>query len=211
LGQHRPLDAEVIGDDPTRTGAARVRLGTRHEPGEIGVVGARLVDRGLLQRGEIGGAEGAGHGTGVTEVAGEPTGVDAGDAGDAVTAQEGIEVLVAAPVAAATGHLPHHDAPAEGAGALVVGGCDPVVADVRVGERDDLPGVGRVGDDLLVAGQHRVEDDLAGRNPAGAEIGADGFALERRAVRQHQQRLGDGSAHRWTSESTTTASPKTMV
>ena len=41
---------------------------------------------------------------------------------------------------------------------------DAVVADVRVGEGDDLAGVGRVGDDLLVAGQHGVEHDLAGRD-----------------------------------------------
>ena len=39
---------------------------------------------------------------------------------------------------------------------------DPVVADQRVGEDDDLAGVGGVGDRLLVAGHRGVEDDLAG-------------------------------------------------
>ena len=43
-----------------------------------------------------------------------------------------------------------------------------VVADVGVGEGDDLPGVGRVGDDLLVAGQHGVEHDLAGGDAPAA-------------------------------------------
>ena len=68
-----------------------------------------------------------------------------------------------------------------------------VVADVGVGEGDDLPGVGRVGDDLLVAGQHGVEHDLAAGD-AARRLGADGLALERRAVGQHQQRLADGHA-----------------
>ena len=53
-----------------------------------------------------------------------------------------------------------------GPGRLVVGGVDPVVADVGIGEGDDLAGVGRVGDDLLVAGEHGVEHRFAGGHPA---------------------------------------------
>ena len=44
------------------------------------------------------------------------------------------------------GQVAHDDAAAERPAALVVGGGDAVVADVRVGEGDDLAGVGRVGD-----------------------------------------------------------------
>ena len=62
---------------------------------------------------------------------------------------------------------------------------DAVVADVGVGEGDDLPGVGRVGDDLLVAGEDGVEHDLAGGHPAG-RLGPDGLALEHRPVGQDQ-------------------------
>ena len=40
-----------------------------------------------------------------------------------------------------------------------------VVPDQRVGEDDDLAGVARVGDRLLVAGHRGVEDDLAGARP----------------------------------------------
>jgi hypothetical protein len=50
---------------------------------------------------------------------------------------------------------------------------DPVVADQRVGENDDLAGVGGVGDRLLVAGHRGVEDDLAGNRavvPAGEPV-----------------------------------------
>jgi hypothetical protein len=38
---------------------------------------------------------------------------------------------------------------------------DAVVADVGIGHRDDLPGVGGVGEHLGVAGHRRVEDDLS--------------------------------------------------
>ena len=74
---------------------------------------------------------------------------------------------------------------AERPAGLEVGGVDAVVADVRVGERDDLPGVRRVGDDLLVAGQRRVEHDLAAGDPA-RRLGADRLALEHRPVGEHQ-------------------------
>ena len=58
-------------------------------------------------------------------------------------------------------------------------GADAVVADQRVGEGDDLPGVARVGDRLLVAGHAGVEDDLAERLGVG---GAAELAVEARAV-----------------------------
>ena len=66
-----------------------------------------------------------------------------------------------------------------GRAALVVVGVHAVVADVRVRERDHLPRVRRVGDDLLVARQRGVEHDLAGGD---RRVGADRLALERRAV-----------------------------
>ena len=59
------------------------------------------------------GAERAGHRAGVAEVAGEPAGVDAGDAGHAVAREEGVEVVGGAPVAAAAGEVAHDDAAAE--------------------------------------------------------------------------------------------------
>src|SRR5438105_4465374 len=38
---------------------------------------------------------------------------------------------------------------------------DAVVADERIGHRDDLAGVARIGEDLLIAGHRRVKDHLA--------------------------------------------------
>ena len=78
------------------------------------------------------------------------------------------ERLGRAPVARPAGEVAHDDAAAERAPALVVVGVRAVVADVRVGERDDLARVARVGDDLLVAGERGVEHDLAGRDAASA-------------------------------------------
>ena len=39
---------------------------------------------------------------------------------------------------------------------------------MREGEGDDLPGIGRVGQDLLIAGHRRVEADLADRDAGRA-------------------------------------------
>ena len=61
---------------------------------------------------------------------------------------------------------------------LVVLGRAAGVADVRVGQRDQLPGVGGIGDDLLVAGHGGVEHHFAG----AAAGGAYGDALEYSAV-----------------------------
>ena len=80
-----------------------------------------------------------------------------------------VEIALGPPVAVAAGEVADDHAAAVRAGGLVVGRVDAVVADVRVGERDDLAGVGRVGDHLLVAGQDRVEHDLAGRDAVGRD------------------------------------------
>jgi hypothetical protein len=47
---------------------------------------------------------------------------------------------------------------------VLVVGAD--IADMREGEGDDLPGIGRVGQDFLIAGHRGVEADLA--DSAGA-------------------------------------------
>ena len=48
-------------------------------------------------------------------------------------------------------------------GLVVICG-DAVIADVRIGERDDLTGIRRVGYDLLIPREHGVENHLAARN-----------------------------------------------
>ena len=41
------------------------------------------------------------------------------------------------------------------------GGAGAVIADLRIGEDDDLAGVGGVGEDFLIPGERGVEDDFA--------------------------------------------------
>ena len=72
-------------------------------------------------------------------------------------------------------------------GGLGVLGVGADVADVREGKRDDLAGVGRVGQDLLVAGDRRIEAHLAHRRAGGAEP----LPADHRAVGQHQP-AGEG-------------------
>ena len=55
-------------------------------------------------------------------------------------------------------------------------------ADMGKGEGDDLPGVGRIGQDLLISRHRGVEADFAHR----ARLGAKGVAFERGPVGQHQ-------------------------
>jgi hypothetical protein len=66
------------------------------------------------------------------------------------------------------------------AGGFAVFAIDTVVADVGIGQGDDLTAVGRIGQDFLVAGQRGVEDDFAD----AAAAGADALALKHRSVGQ---------------------------
>ena len=109
----------------------------------------------------------------------------------------------------------HHDAPAvHGRRRLVVRGVGAVVADVGAGERDDLPGVGRVGDHLLVAAHGGVEDELA---DGDRHRRARGLAGEDGPVGRDQQGgrpvpLPPGvAAHRCAVASMTTGSPRSTV
>ncbi len=114
-------------------------------------------------------------------------GVDALDARNAVLHQILREAQIGAPVAHDGRQLAHHEPGDMGLPRLHVDAVDPVIPDVRVGHRHDLPLVGRVGEDFLVAGHRGVEADLAARGSAGAE----GLAVEYRPVFE-----GKNGAHR---------------
>ena len=87
-------------------------------------------------------------------------------------------VMVLAKVGRQQRQVLDDQASGEHLGGLDVFGVDAVVADVRIGQRDDLPAVARVGEDFLVAGQRGVEDDFAG----GVAGGTDRGAVKDRAV-----------------------------
>ena len=58
------------------------------------------------------------------------------------------------------------------------------IADMREGEGDDLAGIGRVGEDFLIAGERGVEAHFGD----GAAGGAQASPLDHRAVGKDQQR-----------------------
>jgi hypothetical protein len=117
--------------------------------------------------------------------------VDASDADQALRFQPGVEALRGAPVRRA-GDLGAQHAAARGRGdGLDVFGIGADIADMGEGEIDDLAGIGRVGHDLLVAGNRGVEADFANRLARGAKA----LAPENCPVSQNQCRRdarGDG-------------------
>ncbi len=203
--QDGALDAEVVGDDAERrvVTAGDVGLGRGDGGDEVDAVGAaRALDR-VTHRGLVG-AERTRERALVAQVAGEAAGVDAADPGHAVTHQQVVEAPLRAPVAVVRREVAHHDTCAERTVALGVVVVDAVVADVRVGEGDDLPGVRGIGHDLLVAGECGVEHQFAGRR---RDRSTDRLTFELGAVGEDQDRVG----HRVAFPSWTTTSPKRIV
>ena len=100
-------------------------------------------------------------------------GVDPLDADDAVLLQISVETHPAAPVAREVAGLLDHESGEMGPGRFDVLEVDAVVADQRIGHGDDLAGVGRIGQNFLVARHAGVEDDLAGYFSGSAEGLAD--------------------------------------
>ena len=146
------------------------RLGRGHGPREVRAGHGRLgVHRfRASRRAELGREDPAPHRARVADVAHQLAGVDAADRGHAGVAQP-IEppALGVGGILAVLG-LAHDDGARVGAIGLHGGRADAVVADERVGEGDDLAGVGGIGDGLLIAGHRGVEDDLAGDRIRGA-------------------------------------------
>ena len=215
LAEHRLLHAEVVGHHPKGAVTSLVHRRRGHRGHQVPPVGAGSPGGRLHQFGLGSRPEGTWHRPPLAKVTGQAAGVDAGDPRDGVADEELFEGSRGPPAARAVDQVADDDPPAPGPGRLVVVGVHAVVADVGIGEGDDLPGVGRIGDDLLVPGQHRVEDGLPGGHPALGE-GTDGLTLEPRPVGQHQQGLRAGrgavpAAHRWASASMTTGSPRNTV
>ena len=87
-------------------------------------------------------------------------GIDAVEAGDAVLAKVVVKTFLAPPVAG-SGQVAYHEPREEEAAAFDILGVHAVVADFGGGEDDELPGIRRVSQDLLVARHAGVEDDFA--------------------------------------------------
>ena len=114
----------------------------------------------------------------IAQQACEFAGVDLRNRDDAAGFQPFRQRDLAAPTAGAARHVAHDQAGRPDVAGLVVEIGAAGVADVGIRERDQLTGVGRIGQDFLIAGHGRIEHDLA-HGQAGR---AYGFALEYGAV-----------------------------
>jgi hypothetical protein len=102
-----------------------------------------------------------------------------------VLGEETFGTLVGTPVARDRRNLAHHKPFDVGASGFRIGGVRTIIADLRIGEGDDLSAVGRIGEDFLIAGDGGVEDDFAGALDGRTKASA----LEDRAVLQGENCL----------------------
>ena len=116
--------------------------------------------------------------TAIAQQARQLAGVDLGDRDDPAGLQPFGQRDLAAPVARATRHVANDQAGCPDLAGFVVEIGAAGVADMRIGQRDQLAGVGRVAQDFLIAGDRGVEHDFAD----GQAGRAYGFALEYGAV-----------------------------
>ena len=113
----------------------------------------------------------AAHDPGRSQYAGQRPGVDTGNRDHPVVRQVIAEGPVGAPVAGHGRRVAHDKAGHLGSPRLGILRRHAVVADLRRRHGDDLSGVGRIGQDLLIAGHARVEHDLTASDATGASRG----------------------------------------
>lgn len=103
---------------------------------------------------------------------GQGPSIHLGDPGDAIPLQIALKAFVRSPIGRRPGRLAHHKARDAGERGLQILPIQPVVPDHRVGHRHQLPRVGRIGEDFLIAGHAGVENHLAKGGTGGAESDA---------------------------------------
>ena len=197
------LDAEIVRDHVQRT--LRRRLGPRRKlpltaGGILPLVGfgaGHLRDHVLAHDGpalghgdqlivRLGSVRGddAVEASGVAEPEGDGSGVNLGDADHVLLLEVLRERHGGAVVGDVEGEVADEHAAHVRLGGLHVLEVDADVADLGAGEEDELPGVGGIGQDLLVPRERRVEDNLADGGALGAEgaSGPHGAVLEDQAA-----------------------------
>ena len=120
--------------------------------------------------------------TALANGAGQAPGVDAADSDPAVRRHPCVQIPPGPPARRCARNRPDHHARGLGCGGFVVFGVDAGVADVREGENHDLPRVGRIGHDLLIAGHRGVEAHLGNRCSPCAKA----MAMKMRPIRKSQ-------------------------
>lgn len=117
---------------------------------------------GFFHGGVCAGEDGAGLGAFVAQDTGEAAGVDVGDGNGLVAHQVVLQAFDGAEVAVQERQVADNQAGGIHAAAFCVFVVGAGVADVRVGEGNDLFAVGGVGENFLIAGHGSVEHDFAG-------------------------------------------------
>ena len=186
------LAAETLAPHPRRLVPGK-SLGRRHHRHQVHADQAGPGCRFFLQRGEIEFAVGrvrdhrVGHAL-FADQHGQRAGVDAAQTDDAAAFKPVVEIAGGAVVRLRRDGGMQNDAagarPRRHIHALDVFLVGADIADVGEREGDDLPGVGGVGEDLLIAGHGGIEADLAGRFARGAQA----LAFQHGPVGQHQKR-----------------------
>ena len=105
--------------------------------------------------------EHAAHDAAGAQMAHQGAGVESADHGYAGAGEKTVGVGVGAPVAGDGRELADDEAFDVRADGFVVVGAGSVIADLGIGEDDDLAGIGGIGEDFLVAGEGGIEDHLA--------------------------------------------------
>src|SRR5690606_9130875 len=113
---------------------------------------------------------------------GEPAGVDIGNGHNIVALQEIVEILFITPVAGHQREVPNDQPSRPDRIGLVVLGVSTGIADVRIGQRDDLSRVGRISENFLIPGHGCVENHRS----TGNTLRSDGAASEYTAIFQCQ-------------------------
>jgi hypothetical protein len=98
----------------------------------------------------------------IAKVTDQAAGIDFGDDGDAAFRKEVFGFIVGAPIADDGRDFADHEPFDIWAAGFTVGLICAVVADLRIGENDDLAAIGRVGEDFLIAGDGGIENNFAG-------------------------------------------------
>ena len=119
------------------------------------------------------------------EVAHDRAGVQVLDGGNLVALQELLAVLAAAPVAGNRAELTNHQAFNVRTRRFVVVGVGAVVADLRIGQNNNLAGIGGVGEDFLLTGDGSIENNF----PVTFAFGAVAFAAEDAPIFQRKDSL----------------------
>mgnify|MGYP000979433880 CR=1 FL=1 len=114
--------------------------------------------------------EGDGRGLHVAqlELSGGDAGIDVGDRDNSALLEVLLQVLLVAVIAGQQGQVPDHQAGGPNLCGLFIFAVGAGVADMGIGEGDNLARIGRVGQNFLIAGHGGVENHLTDRHPLSA-------------------------------------------